>query len=110
MALPSASPRSGDAAPDLSWIVTQHIMQDKSVSVSLYGLATLVAWSLVGLLVATFSIVGTLTYGVLACSGSALAATLSVRGFCCRLAAELHNAFELGRDAGRAEVRPMVRR
>lgn len=82
-------------------------MSDRTFSVSYFSACAYAAWVLVVALVATFCLVGALQYGILACASSALAATLSIRGFCAQVGANLHAAFELGRDAGRAEVRPL---
>lgn len=78
-------------------------MNDRCVSVSLWSLAATLSW----LTTATLVVGGALTnhddLTQIGLAFSALSATLSMRGFCVRLGCQMDNAFNLGRDVGRAE-------
>lgn len=72
------------------------------MTVSLWTVATVLAWITTLAVVIYSLLVGHCQWlpGPL----SAVAATLSIRGFCVRLGRNVQSAFELGKDVGRSEV------
>ncbi len=81
---------------------------ERTYSISLWNLATWVTW----LMAATLICFGVVVHDDLTQIGLGLTtagATLSIRGFCCRLGRDIQNAFEVGRDVGRAETEAVIR-
>lgn len=81
---------------------------DRCLTVSVWTLATYVAW-LVTFVAVAFAVLHDGACEWLPGPLSAIAATLSIRGFSVRLGSNIRNAFELGRDVGRSEVVEMRR-
>lgn len=89
--------------------VAPYIMQDRSVSVSLFSLLAALAWLLLAALVVASLVLESVDFGVMGPAASAVAATLSVRGYCRRLEQNMQAAFDVGRDLGRRETRRLER-
>lgn len=85
-------------------------MYDKTLSVSLFPVLTGVAWAITVVLLGYGMTSNEMEFCLAGLAMSALAATLNIRCFCGRLSQNITSAFELGREAGRAEVREFVRR
>lgn len=81
---------------------------EPTYAISLWKVATWVTW----LIAAALICVGVVIHDDLTQIGLGLtagSATLSIRGFCCRLSRNIQAAFEIGRDVGRAETDAVIR-
>ncbi|GHJ59187.1 hypothetical protein NOK12_17050 [Nocardioides sp. OK12] len=84
-------------------------MSDRSLSVSLHTLSAVAAWILCGVLMGAYVWSDQVDCGALGLAASAVAATLSIKCFCVRVNQNILAAFELGKEAGRTEGRPLTR-